>query len=339
MTLQFAWFVIFIILITGFVILDGFDFGVGIFHLFSKGDTERRTLLNAIGPVWDGNEVWLVTAGGALFAGFPEAYATICSAFYTPIMVLLFGLIFRAVAIEFRSKQPMTWWRMMWDVLFSLASFIIAFGLGFTIGNLIVGIPLRVDKEFIGSLSDLSNPYAFLVGLFAITLFGMHGLIYLLMKTEGELNKRMRRWLIPAILLFILYYILTTVVTLAFFPHMLERIKTYPILALVPFFNAWAIINILYQSHKGNDGWAFISSCLNIICLMALYAIGTFPNIVRASNDPENLSLTLWKASSSALTLEILLLMVAIGLPLVASYTFAVYWIFRGKVKFHSTSY
>src|SRR3984957_10150598 len=163
--LQFIWFTIFVILITGYAILDGFDLGVGMLHLFSKKDIERRLMLNTIGPVWDGNEVWLVTAGGALFAGFPDVYATLCSAFYMPVMILLSGLIFRAVAIEFRSKQPMAWWRWMWDLLFTLASFVIAMILGIILGNLIRGIPLDEYMEFTGDIYDLLNPYAILVGV------------------------------------------------------------------------------------------------------------------------------------------------------------------------------
>src|ERR1700733_5849006 len=150
--LEFIWFIVVIALLTGFAILDGFDLGVGIFHLFSKKDEERGLILNSIGPVWDGNEVWLVTAGGALFAGFPDIYATICSSFYLFIMLLLSGLIFRAVAIEVRSKQYAVWWRWMWDLFFSLASLIIALGLGAVLGNLIRGIPLDAEKEFTGSL-------------------------------------------------------------------------------------------------------------------------------------------------------------------------------------------
>src|ERR1700731_333362 len=186
--LEFIWFSIFVILVTGYAILDGFDLGVGMLHLFSKKDEERRLMLNAIGPVWDGNEVWLVTAGGALFAGFPAVYATICSAFYIPMMILLTGIIFRAVAIEFRSKQPMPWWRWMWDVFFSFASLLIAFALGAAIGNLINGIPLDEHKEFTGNLLSLIQPYAILVGIMSVALFAMHGALYILMKTEGELH-------------------------------------------------------------------------------------------------------------------------------------------------------
>src|ERR1700730_1956784 len=180
--LAFLWFTIIALLLTGYAILDGFDLGVGILHLFSKKDTERRLMLNSIGPVWDGNEVWLVVAGGGLFAGFPSIYATLCTAFYIPLMILLSGIIFRAVSIEFRSKQPMAWWRWMWDIFFTIASLIIAFILGVAIGNVIRVIPLDAHKEFIGTIWDLLNPYAVLIGILTIALFTMHGAIYALMK-------------------------------------------------------------------------------------------------------------------------------------------------------------
>lgn len=337
--LQFLWFIVTVILLAGYAILDGFDLGVGMLHLFSKKDEERRIMLNSIGPVWDGNEVWLVTAGGALFAGFPIVYATLCSAFYIPLMFLLSGLIFRAVAIEFRSKRPMAWWRWTWDVLFSLASLVIAFGLGTAIGNLIRGMPLGEDLEFKGDLTDLLHPYALLVGVMAVALFSMHGAIYILMKTEGELHDKMRRWVNPSIIFFIMCYAITTVATLIYMPHMTEAIQNRPLFFIVALINMFAIANIPREVQKGNDGRAFACSCLNILCLMILYAIGTFPNIVRASNDPENLSLTLYNASSSTTTLEILMLMTLIGMPIVMAYTFTVYWIFHGKVKLESTSY
>src|SRR3984957_2310610 len=206
--LQFIWFTAFVLLMTGYAILDGFDLGVGMLHLFSKEDHERRLMLNSIGPVWDGNEVWLVTAGGALFAGFPDVYATFCSAFYFPVILLLNGLIFRAVAIEFRSKQPMAWWRWTWDILFSLASLLIALILGIAMGNLIRGISLDEHKEFIGTLSDLLNPYAILVGILTTFLFLMHGAIYLMLKTEGEFHEKMRKWVNPMIILYIMMFAL-----------------------------------------------------------------------------------------------------------------------------------
>ncbi len=337
--LEFIWFSAFVILVTGYALLDGFDLGVGMLHLFSKKDEERRLMLNSIGPVWDGNEVWLVTAGGALFAGFPNVYATLCSAFYVPIMLLLTGLIFRAVAIEVRSKSPMAWWRWMWDVMFSFASFVIALGLGITMGNLIRGIPLDASKEFIGDFSSLLHPYVFLVGLLGVAVFAMHGAIYILMKTEGQLHDKMRQCVNPSIIFFIITYATVTMATLIYIPHMTQAIKDRPVFFLIAIANMLVIANIPREVSKGRDGWAFISSCANIILLMALYAIGTYPNVIRAINDPGNLSLTIYNSSSSQKTLEILLLIAIIGIPMVIAYTFAIYWIFKGKVKLDSTSY
>lgn len=338
-SLEFIWFVVIVILLAGYAILDGFDLGVGMLHLFSKKDEERRLMLNSIGPVWDGNEVWLVTAGGALFAGFPHVYATLLSGFYMPVMLLLAGLIFRAVAIEFRSKQPMSWWRWMWDIFFSLASLVIAFALGVAMGNLIRGIPLDANMEFTGNISHLLDPYALLVGVMAVALFAMHGAIYIMMKTEGELHDKLREWVNPSIIFFIMCYATTTMTTLIYMPHMTEAIKERPLFFIVGLVNMLAIANIPREIQRKHDHLAFASSCVNILCLMALYAIGTFPNIVRAVNDPENLSLTIYNSASSVLTLEILLLMAIVGMPIVIAYTFSVYWIFHGKVKLESTSY
>lgn len=336
--LEFIWFALFVVLITGYAILDGFDLGVGMLHLFSEKDEERRLMLNSIGPVWDGNEVWLVTAGGALFAGFPIVYATVCSAFYIPIMILLTGIIFRAVAIEVRSKQPMAWWRWTWDVLFSFASFVIALGLGLAMGNLIQGIALNADHDHIGTFMDLVGPYPLIVGVMVVSLFIMHGAIYILMKTEGELHDKMRRWVNPAIIFFIICYATVTMYTLIYQPHMTEALKSRPIFFLIGFFNMLAIANIPREIQRGRDGWAFASSCANIIFLMALYGIGTYPNAVLATNDP-SLSLTIFNSASSPLTLKILLLIALIGIPVVVSYTVVVYYIFHGKVRLDSTSY
>lgn len=337
--LQFIWFSIFVILLTGYAILDGFDLGVGMMHLFSKKDQERRVMLNSIGPVWDGNEVWLVTAGGALFAGFPAVYATFCSAFYIPIMVLLSGLIFRAVAIEFRSKQPMAWWRWTWDVLFSLASLIIALVLGVALGNLIRGIPLDREGEFIGTTLSLFNPYALLVGVMTVALFGMHGAIFVVMKTEGELHDKLRARVNPAIIFFIMTYAVTTIATLIYMPHMVEVIKERWPIFILAVIDMFLIANIPREINFGRDGRAFACSCLNIVCLMGLYGVGTFPNVIRDLNLPETLSLTIYNASSSKKTLEILLFIATIGVPLVVSYTIGIYYVFRGKVKLDASSY
>lgn len=336
--LQFIWFSAFVILLAGYAMLDGFDLGVGMLHLFSKQDRERRLMINAIGPIWDGNAVWLVTAGGALFAGFPQVYATVCSAFYLPVMLLLSGLIFRAVAIEFRSKQPMVWWRWGWDFLFSLASLIIALTLGMILGNLVRGIPLNEEHEFIGDITTLLHPYALLTALLTAALFAMHGAIFIVMKTEGELHDRLRQRINPAIIFFILCYATTTMATLIYMPHMSEAMKERPIFFLLGIINILAIANIPREINRGRDGYAFISSCVNILCLMALFGIGMYPYAVRALNDPA-LSLTIYNSSSSTTTLEILIVIALFGLPLVLSYTTVIYWIFRGKVKIDASSY
>ena len=190
--LNTTWFILVGVLFTGYAILDGFDLGAGALHLFTRGDTERRLVINSIGPVWDGNEVWLVTGGGALFAAFPAVYATVFSGFYLALMFLLFALIFRAVAIEFRSKQPMTWWRRAWDVGFSIGSIVAALLIGVAMGNLVWGIPLRPDGEYGGSFWHLVRPYPLLIGVTTVALFMMHGAIYLVMKTEGDLHEKIR---------------------------------------------------------------------------------------------------------------------------------------------------
>jgi cytochrome d ubiquinol oxidase subunit II len=193
--LNTIWFGLIGVLLTGYAILDGFDLGVGALHLLTTKDEHRRLMINAIGPVWDGNEVWLVTGGGALFAAFPEVYATVFSGFYLAFMLLLCMLIFRAVAIEFRSKQPMRWWRQMWDVSFSVASLGCSLLFGVAFGNIIWGVPLDAQREFAGSFLGLLNPYALLVGVTTVALFMMHGAIYVVLKTEGELHEIARGWI------------------------------------------------------------------------------------------------------------------------------------------------
>jgi cytochrome d ubiquinol oxidase subunit II len=295
-------------------------------------------MLNSIGPVWDGNEVWLVTAGGALFATFPEVYATFCSGLYLPVMFLLSGLIFRAVAIEFRSKLPSKRWRRTWDILFSVASLAISFVLGCALGNLIRGMPLDQNHEYIGTTLDLFAPYPLLVGFLAVTVFALHGNIYVLMKTDGEFHETVRGWLHPTMVLFIMTYATTTMATLVYEPQMADRFRQIPALFLVALLNMLAIANIPREVNRGCDRRAFLSSCFTIASLMALFALGIFPKLIPASNDPAN-SLTIYNASSTVLTLKIVLLVALIGIPLVLSYTVGIYWIFRGKVRLDSHSY
>ncbi len=335
---QTLWFLLVGVLFTGYALLDGFDLGVGALHLFVKSDKERRIFINAIGPIWDGNEVWLVTGGGALFAAFPEAYATVFSGFYLAFMLLLVALIFRAVAIEFRSKQPMKWWRNFWDFSFSASSIASSLLIGITIGNLIWGISLGPDHEYAGTFLDLLKPYPLLLGVTTLALFSMHGSIFIVLKTEGPLQKKLKRWVKNTMIFFILCYALTTLATLIFIPRMLITFQHQPYLFIVPVLNVMAIANIPRNVTKSRGWGAFLSSCAALFCLMALFGIGLYPNMVFSNPAAEN-SLTIYNASSSVTTLKIMSLMAAIGLPLIVSYTVSIYWIFRGKVKLDAHSY
>ncbi|MEO7932974.1 MAG: cytochrome d ubiquinol oxidase subunit II [Chthoniobacterales bacterium] len=336
--LNIVWFILVGVLFTGYAMLDGFDLGVGVLHLFTKTDEERRLMLNSIGPVWDGNEVWLVTGGGALFAAFPMVYATVFSGFYLAFMLLLVALIFRAVAIEFRSKQPMKWWRKMWDIGFAGGSFLSSFLIGVAMGNIAWGIPLDADHEYRGGLLPLLHPYALLLGVTTVALFAMHGAIYGVMKTEGELHDKLRRWVNRCIIIFIICYATTTMATLIYVPHMLVTIKAHPGFFLLALLNMLAIANIPREIHFGRDHLAFISSCFAVIALMALFGVGMFPNMVFSHVSPEN-SLTLYNGASSKKTLGIMLTIAICGIPIVLAYTASIYWIFRGKVTLDKTSY
>ncbi len=339
MPLEVFWFCVMIACLIGYAMLDGFDLGVGSLHLFVKKDKERRIFLNAIGPVWDGNEVWLVIFIGGLFAGFPGAYASLLSSFYTPVMALIASLIFRAVAIEFRSKLPQTWWRKLWDAVFCIGSLGIALGVGLALGNLVQGIPLDHNYNFTGSLSSFFHPYALLVAITTLALFSMHGSIYLVMKTEGKLHNRMRRWTNRTMIFFIIMYFTTTMATLIYMPHMVERFRDRPYLFFFALANMLAIANIPREMSRKRDGWAFLSSCASIGFLMILYGFGTFPIILRSTINPDAHSLHIYNSGASKLTLRYLAIIVSIGVPLVLMYGALIYRIFRGKVKIDATSY
>jgi cytochrome d ubiquinol oxidase subunit II len=332
------WFLILGGLLSGYAILDGFDLGVGALYLLTRKDEDRRILLNAIGPVWDGNEVWLVTGGGAMFAAFPKVYATVFSGFYVFIMLLLVGLVFRAVAIEFRSKYPSQRWRDAWDIAFSVASIFIAFIMGVALGNIIQGIPIDQYGEYAGGILTLINPYSILVGLATIALFMMHGAIYSVMKTEGILQEQIRDWINNTIIFFAICFITLTMVTLIYIPHMSQPFRENPMLFALAALNMLAIANIPREIHHGREFLAFLSSSFGIAALLGLVAIGIFPNLVISNPYPEY-SLSIYNAASSAKTLSIMLTIAVIAIPFVAAYTISVYWIFRGKVKIDSTSY
>ncbi len=338
MDLNLFWFVLLGILLAGYAILDGFDLGVGILHLRARNDEERRIFMNSIGPLWDGNEVWLVTFGGALFAGFPEVYATVFSGFYTAFMALLFALIFRAVSMEFRSKRSEPAWRRFWDGSFFAASTVATFLYGVAVGNAMLGMPIGADREFHGTTLDLLRPYALLVGLLAVATFAMHGAIYLYLKTEGDLQKRVQGWMWRTFGFFLVLYLFTTIFTLVQVPHATRNFDEHPWVWLVVVLNILAIGNIPRAIHLGRPRYAFISSCATIGALTCLFGVALFPNLVHSSLRPE-WSLDVYNAASSQKTLGIMRNMAFLGMPFVLAYSIAIFWMFRGKVRLSQFSY
>ncbi len=332
------WFLVVGGLFSGYAILDGFDLGAGALHLLFKKEESRRVALNAIGPVWDGNEVWLVIGGGALFAGFPEVYATVFSGMYIPFMLFLLFLIFRAVSIEFRSKEPMKWWRNTWDISYSISSIMLAFLLGVVLGNVLQGISLGEDFEFVGNWLEFINPYAIMVGITTVALFSMHGAIYLTLKTEGRLFAKLTILLRRTFLFFAVSFGITTLYTLIYIPHLSDRFKQYPILFFVPLLVFLSIANVPRLAAKRKYWQAFLFSSLTTALLLILVAVELYPIMVLSTLDPKY-SLTIYNAASSNKALGIMLLFAAIGTPLVMAYTIFVFWTFRGKVKLDERSY
>ncbi|GMV37088.1 MAG: cytochrome c oxidase assembly protein [Fimbriimonadales bacterium] len=338
LSLNLVWFILLGVLLTGYAILDGFDLGVGILHPLAKTDTERRIFMNSIGPLWDGNEVWLVTFGGALFAAFPEAYATAFSGFYLAFMLLLFALIFRAVSMEFRSKLEVAGWRKFWDYSFFVASAVATLLFGVAVGNAMQGLAIGADREYVGSFFDLLRPYPLLVGALAVALFAMHGSIYLYLKTEGELQERIHGWMWRTFGAFMALYMLVTIVTLITVPNATKNFETLPISWVVVFLNVLAVANIPRAIYLGKPGYAFVSSCCTIAALNFLFGVALFPNLLVSSLNPA-WSLTIYNAASSQKTLGIMLIIAIIGMPFVLAYTSVIYWVFRGKVQIGKFSY
>ncbi len=338
MDLNLFWFIMLGVLLTGYAILDGFDLGVGILHLFARKDEERRVLMNSIGPLWDGNEVWLVTFGGALFAAFPRVYAAVFSGFYTPFMALLFALIFRAVSMEFRSKREEAGWRRFWDISFSGGSAVATFLFGVAVGNAMQGMPIGGDQEFHGSTLDLLRPYPLLVGLLAVGTFAMHGSLYLHLKTEGDLQARVESWTWRAFGCFLALYLFTTVFTLAKVPLATRNFEQHPWVWVVVALNILAIANIPRAIHSERPVEAFVSSSATIAALTFFFGVALFPDLVYSSLKPE-WSLNVYNAASSQKTLGIMRIIALVGSPFVLAYTATIFWVFRGKVKLGQFSY
>jgi cytochrome d ubiquinol oxidase subunit II len=336
--LQTTWFLLVGVLIVGYAILDGFDLGVGTLHLFlAKNDRERRILLNAVGPVWDGNEVWILTGGGALFAAFPAVYATVFSGFYLALMVVLLALILRAVSIEFRSKEESPVWRSGWDVAFALGSFLPALLFGVAIGNVMRGLPIDADGEYAGTFFTLLNPFALAVGLLGLAMFVMQGAAWLNLKTEGALRDRARATARAAWGAFVVLWVAVTLFSRVAARHLWEAYDQ-PAAWIAPALLVVAIGAFPVLLARGRPGAAFLASSAAIALLIAVMGQGLFPNLVPALGDPSR-SLTIRNASSSPLTLQAMLVIALVGMPFVIAYTAFIYSRFRGPVVLDETSY
>jgi cytochrome d ubiquinol oxidase subunit II len=333
-----VWFVILGVLLAGYAVLDGFDLGVGILHPFvPKDETERRVAINAIGPLWDGNEVWLVTFGGAMLAMFPFAYATLFSGFYTAFMLLLVALIFRAVSIELRGKMASATARRAWDWGFFAGSLGATFLFGVAAGNVVRGLPLDERGTVTNGVLDQLHPYALLTGATAVAVFALHGAIYLYMKIEGAFRDRLLRVTWPLFWVFLALFVAQAVWTLIELPRATANFRNWPGLWAVAGLNVLAVANIPRALHKRKPGYAFASSTFNIVAYVVLLMTALFPDIVPATDPTHSLSIS--DAASSNKTLVIGLIVVGIGMPCVLSYTAIVYWTFRGKVTLGPHSY
>jgi len=336
--LNLIWFMLLGVLLTGYGVLDGFDLGVGILHLIANSDEERRLILNSIGPLWDGNEVWLVTFTGALFASFPDVYATALSSFYLAIMLILVGLIMRAVSIEFRSKIKIPFWFRFWDISFFASSTMVAFLFGFLIGHLFLGLPIGQDFELQRQSWNFLHPYPILTGILSVATCAMHGSIFLYLKTEGALQKKIYNWIWHTYGTFVVLYIFTTIFTLTQIPTATANLTRYPWLWSVVLFNVLAIGNIPRTIFMKKPGQAFASSMATLTALAMLFGIAIFPNLIVSSINPAY-SLTVFNTAASQATLKTMFIIAVIGLPFVFSYTAVTYWVFHGKVKLGKFSY
>lgn len=332
------WFLVVGGVFSGYAILDGFDLGAGSLHLFFKKEENRRIALNAVGPVWDGNEVWLVIGGGALFAGFPDLYATLFSGLYVPFMLFVALLIFRAVSIEFRSKEKMLWWRKLWDTTYMISSSGLSIALGAVLANVLEGMPINEAGDYVGNGWDFLSPYAIIIGLTTWALFMMHGAIYLALKTQGAMYEFVTLWVKRSIIFFILMFLIASGYTMLFVEHMVAPLKEHPVLLLLPLVALLSIANIPRLAEKRKFTLAFVFSALTVSMLFILVAIGLFPTFLASTIDPAY-DITVYTSAASEKTLGIMLLMASIGAPLVGLYTFIVYRSFRGKVKLDEHSY
>ncbi|MGW4344905.1 cytochrome d ubiquinol oxidase subunit II [Streptomyces sp. NPDC004690] len=324
MELHDVWFVLIAVLWTGYFFLEGFDFGVGVLtKLLARNRPEKRVLINTIGPVWDGNEVWLLSAGGATFAAFPEWYATLFSGFYLPLLVILVCLIVRGVAFEYRAKRPEEKWQRNWETAIFWCSLLPAFLWGVAFGNIVHGVKIDKNLEYVGGLGDLLRPYALLGGLVTLTLFTFHGAVFTALKTVGDIRERARR-------LALRVGLVTAVVALAFL--LWTQADTGNGRSLVALVVAVAaLVAALAANQLGREGWSFALSGVTIVAAVAMLFLSLFPNVMPSTLDP-SWSLTVTNASSSPYTLKIMTWCAGIATPIVLLYQGWTYWVFRRRI-------
>ena len=324
MELHDVWFVLIAVLWIGYFFLEGFDFGVGVLtKLLARNRPEKRVLITTIGPVWDGNEVWLLTAGGATFAAFPDWYATLFSGFYLPLLVILVCLIVRGVAFEYRAKRPEENWQRNWEAAIFWTSLLPAFLWGVAFGNIVHGVKIDQHFEYVGSLWDLLNPYALLGGLVTLTLFTFHGTVFTALKTVGEIRERARK-------LATRVELVTAALALIFL--LWTQVNSGDAKSLVALVVAVAaLVAALVANQAGREGWSFALSGVTIVAAVAMLFLTLFPNVMPSSLNAE-WSLTVTNASSSPYTLKIMTWCAVIATPLVMLYQGWTYWVFRKRL-------
>ena len=324
MELHDVWFVLIAVLWIGYFFLEGFDFGVGVLtKLLARDRAEKRVLINTIGPVWDGNEVWLLTAGGATFAAFPDWYATLFSGFYVPLLVILVCLIVRGVAFEYRAKRPEEHWQRNWETAIFWTSLIPAFLWGVAFGNIVRGVKIDAEFEYVGTVWDLLNPYALLGGLVTLSLFTFHGTVFTALKTVGEIRARARK-------LALRVGLVTAVLALVFLLWtQADRGDGTSLVAMAV--AVAALVAALAANQAGREGWSFALSGVTIVAAVAMLFLTLFPNVMPSTLDAD-WSLTVTNASSSPYTLKIMTWLAVIATPLVMLYQGWTYWVFRKRI-------
>ncbi len=336
------WFLLVAIMITAYVVLDGFDLGAGVLHMIiAKTDQERQVVLRTIGPVWDGNEVWLIAGGGTLYFAFPLLYASAFSGFYLPLMIVLWLLIFRGIGIELRMHLDSPVWRGFFDGSFAIASMLLTVFYGAALGNVLRGVPLQKDGYFflslwtdwrVGPQPGILDWYTVIAGVVALVALTIHGAHYVALKTEGELNLRARRvaaWLWPVL---VVVTVVSLVATLSIRPQLLDNYKSYPVFFVIPLAVVASLVAMLLFHRKGGDYAAFLSSCSYLVFMLVGAAAGVYPNLLTSTTDP-SLNITVFNAASGSHSLAIGLIWWSFGMALAIGYFVFVYRMFRGKVR------